>query len=82
MKKYTVQITQYADNQLLPANCNSIAFVNTGTNSVLVSGYQLISGQSLSIDGNANEIDITQYEIIFQAGAGTNLISVIKKLYK
>lgn len=80
MKKYIIDIIQYATNNNLTANCNAITFVNVGTTSCYINKFVLAAGASLSINGNENEIDVTTYSISFTGGTG--ILSVIRKYYK
>ena len=79
MQNYNIEILQYGQNIKLPANCNGIAFTNTGTVNVAVNGYKLIPLQTLSINANFGENDVTQYIIVFDGGVGQ--LTVIKKHY-
>lgn len=80
MRKYFVDIIQYGSNNTIVSNCNSISFVNTGTVNAEVNKYILIPGASLTITGNADEIDTTNYQISFTGGTG--ILTVIRKHYK
>jgi len=79
MQKYTTDIQVYTQNDSVIANCNAITFQNTGTTNVKVLGYTIIPGTSLSISGNAGELDITKYDIIFAANVGD--LTVIRKIF-
>jgi hypothetical protein len=80
MKKFVLDFQQYANNNNIVSECNSITFVNTGTTDVFINKFLLVAGAALAIGGNENEIDTTVYNIYFPAGAGA--LSVIKKYYK
>lgn len=80
MQKFYTEIKNFYSSSYLESDCNSISFVNIGTNPVVVNGLTLQQNQSLNIEGNFNEIDTTQYYISF-SGAGTNNLAVIRKLY-
>ena len=79
IQKYRTEVIQYATNNNLYANCNGISFVNTGTVDVLVNKYTITPGTSLTINGNAGEMDVTQYIINFPNGNGN--LTVIRKFY-
>ena len=66
---------------MVETNCNSIQFVNLGTNDVFINQTaMLIGGQTLNIDGNYNEICRTRFVITFGTG-GFSRCLVIKKTY-
>lgn len=66
---------------VIPADCNSITFLNTGAVNMQINGINIVPGAQLIIDGNAGEIDVTRYRLSFSAGAG-NSCTVIRKIYK
>jgi hypothetical protein len=79
--EYDVNMITYQLNGFVTSNCNSITFINYGTNTcILEGGVQLAQGQSLSIEGNAGEIINKQFLINF-SGSGTNQLVTIKKNY-
>lgn len=80
IQQYYTETRVYYNNGVVPSNCNSIIFVNTGTNPVSVDGLTLQPNQSFAITGNENEINTRSYDISF-SGAGSNGLSVIKKIY-
>lgn len=70
------------------ADCNSITFINTGTSVAQVNGINLKpaivagqNGEQLVSEGNEGEIDKTLYRISF-SGAGSNVVQIIRKVYK
>ena len=76
--KYKIEVMQYNTTRKIAAACNAITFYNSGTITVLVQTIPLVSGATLSIQGNANEIDLTEYQIDF--GTATNgVLTVIRK---
>jgi hypothetical protein len=77
---YRTEFTQYTQNTTITGNCNAITFINTGTIVVQVNQFELAPDAQLTIGGNENEIDVTNYSINFQ-GATNGVISVIKKIY-
>jgi hypothetical protein len=79
IQKYRTEVIQYATNNNLYSNCNGISFVNTGTVDVLVNKYTITPGTSLTINGNAGEMDVTQYIMYFPNGNGN--LTVIRKFY-
>ena len=79
-RKYKIELAQYQQNYNLISNCNNITFINTGAISVQINQFILVAGASLSIGGNANEIDTTVYNISFSGATNGNLI-VIRKIF-
>ena len=68
----------YANNQT-DTNCNSVIFINTGIVNVSVDNITLTPSQSLTIDGNRDEMNIKTYNFQFTAGAGPQLTVVYKR---
>ena len=77
---YTTETKFYYQNATIPSNCNSITFLNLGTNPVNVDGIPLTTNQSIAFSGNVNEINQKNYDISF-SGGGTNQLAVIRKIY-
>ena len=77
---YDVNFITYDTNGFITSNCNSITFINYGSNQVTIESVVLLQNQSLSIDGNAGEIMNKQFLATF-SGAGTNNLVTIKKNY-
>jgi hypothetical protein len=80
MRKFRTEFVQYTSDSTIFSDCNSLAFINNGTIAVTIDKFSLPSGASLSIDGNENEMNTTQYRITFN-GASNGLITVIRKYY-
>lgn len=79
-RKYRVEILQYTVNQRIKGNCNAISFINiSAATDVYVNNHLLIPNDSLSINGNIYEIDVTEYFIDFKT-ATNGIIEVIKKI--
>ena len=79
-RKYKIEISQYQQNYNIISNCNNITFINTGAISVKINQFTLVAGASLSIGGNANEIDTTIYTVSFSGATNGNLI-IIRKIF-
>ena len=77
--KYKIDIQQYTNNQLVISNCNAITFINNGATDVLINNIPLVVGANLSIQGNADELDTTEYNITVGVSTTANVI-VIKKM--
>lgn len=83
MKKYSIQIKTYTKTGLIdsPVNINSITFVNSGAGNVKINeSFILAPGDTLKIEGNENEIDVTKYKLTFETPAGGN-VSVFTKQF-
>lgn len=78
--EFDVNFITYDINGFITTNCNSITFINYGTNQVKIESVILLQNQSFSIDGNAGEIMHKQFLATF-TGAGTNNLVTIKKNY-
>jgi hypothetical protein len=78
--EYDVNFITYDVNGFITTNCNSITFINYGTNQVKIESVILLQNQSLAIDGNAGEIMHKQFLATF-TGAGNNNLVTIKKNY-
>jgi hypothetical protein len=81
-QRYYVDMQQYFTNEKIYSDCNSILFINTGTQAVNIQGVVLQQTQSLEIQGNRGEIDTTQYIISFPTPNNTgNNLTVVRKIY-
>lgn len=80
IRQYTTEARYFYQNTVVPSNCNSITFLNLGTNVATVDGIPLSTNQSIAFTGNENEINIREYNISF-SGAGTNSLAAIRKIY-
>jgi hypothetical protein len=78
--EYDVNFITYDTNGFITSNCNSITFINYGSNQVTIESVVLQQNQSLAIDGNAGEIMHKQFLATF-SGVGTNNLVTIKKNY-
>lgn len=78
VRQYVNQTEVVTKAKVLPANCNSICFINKGTSTALVNGFDLANLQGICFDGDAGECDMTNYNISF-TGGGTNKLFVFRK---
>jgi hypothetical protein len=65
----------------LRADCNSLTVVNTGTSVAIIDGLEIAPGQQYYAPGNEDEYNETRYRLSFD-NTGTNIVLVIRKLYK
>jgi len=81
-KKYIVDFENVgATKNITMVNCNSVQFVNLGTSTVSINkSANLITGQTLNIEGNFDEVCATVFTVSFD-NTGTNNCLVIKKSY-
>jgi hypothetical protein len=81
--QYYIETKFYYQSQNVFSDCNTITFVNLGSNNVLINGFPLTQAQQLSIEGDYMEIDQTQYQIEFSVSISVNNnLAVLRKLYK
>jgi hypothetical protein len=81
--QFYIETKFYYQSQNIYSDCNTITFVNLGSNQVLVNGFPLTQGQQLTIEGNYLEIDQTQYQVEFSLSIDpNNNLAVLRKLYK
>jgi hypothetical protein len=82
LTRYKIELNQYSENIMITSKCNAITFLNVGTTNVLINNITLVPNANLSIQGNANEIDVTEYRLDFgtNTAASGNLVQIIKKL--
>jgi hypothetical protein len=78
----TITETQYVgEATMITSDCIAIAFKRpTGSNPVNVNGYPLADGETLTISQNVGDVDRTQYQIYFSAGAGSDECYVFRTL--
>lgn len=78
----TTEIQYIGEATMLTSDCIAIAFNRpTGSNPVNVNGYPLADGQTLTISQNTGDIDRSQYQLYFGAGAGANECYVFRTLF-
>ena len=79
MRKTRTITEFFGANDFIVSNCISIAFTRpTGANPVYVNGMPIGDGQTFTINQNVGEMDVTNYEIVFGAGAGSNELYVVR----
>lgn len=70
-------------SKVVKSDCVAIEFINdSASNTVLINGIELTAGATLSITNDYPYFDQTQYQVLFQAGAGTNKLTVVKTVLK
>ena len=86
MKKlieYTTETSFYYSNANISSNCNSITFINTGSQAVQVDGITLTTNQSIAFSGNLYEINVRTYVVNFIVNifGETPQLVVVRKIY-
>ena len=81
-QKFYTETKLYFTNFKIGSDCNEIIFINQGTTTLSINDVALVPQQSLVISGWTNEIDTTQYNVLFPTpnNVGNRLV-VIRKLY-
>jgi hypothetical protein len=83
LQKYYIETKVFYESQNIGSECNDITFINSGTTNFTINDVLLLPNQSLRISGNINEIDTTEYTLVFATSINTgNLCTIIRKLYK
>jgi len=59
--KYDVNFTTYDVSGYVTSDCNSILFINYGSNAVQIENVTLQQNQSLQIEGNAGEFTTRRF---------------------
>ena len=78
-QRYTTDTKIFVANNQTDSNCNSIIFINSGSVNVTVDNVLLAPNQSLTIDGNKDEINVKVYNFNFAAGANPQLTVIYKR---
>jgi len=78
-KKYVTETKIYSTSGQTDSMCNSILFINTGSNNVTIDGLTLQPSQSWSIEGNRDEMNIHTYPFAFSSTTGSNLTIIFKR---
>jgi len=73
-------MVQYQESITFIPGSNAITFINNGGSQVFVNNIPLPIGASLSIEGNNDEIDTTQYNLNFGTSTNGNVL-VIQKMF-
>ena len=78
-QRYITETKIFVANSQTDSNCNSIIFINSGSVNVTVDNVVLAPNQTLSIDGNKDEINVKVYEFNFAAGSNPQLTIIFKR---
>jgi len=77
--KYITETKIFSANGQTDSQCNTILFINTGTDAVNIDGLVLQTNQSLEIQGNVNEINIKTYNFLFATSVAPQLTIIFKR---
>lgn len=84
-KFYYITFETFTQGQTtwIPSNCNAITFRNIGTDTVFINNIvPLTQDDFISIPGDIDEMDMTQYDYRFENVAGkTQLLLVVRKTF-
>jgi len=67
--------------QEIASDCNSITIINLGAATAVLNGLEIFSGDQYFAPGNISEFNNTRYRLSF-TGVGTNLVLIIRKIYR
>lgn len=81
MIKFYEYFQLYNTPQEIRSECNSITIINTGTATAILDGLEILPGAQYYAPGNESEFNMTRYRLSF-TGAGTEIVLVIRKIYK
>ncbi len=70
----------YTEGQIITSDCNSITFLNGGTNTMLIDGVPFAPSQSIVFNGNVGEITRQEFTLSF-SGVGNSNCIVYRKTY-
>ena len=80
MQNYKIDILNYKENGSVRSDCSDITFYNSGNSFLTINGaLPLAPGQSISFNGNYNEIDRTIYYYSFVGNSGS--VTIFRKIY-
>jgi hypothetical protein len=83
MKPVQYEFQVLNQSATIKSDCNGVMFINQSTiDTVQVNGTPILPGQTLSLNGNENEIDETIYNITLVAVPDPNTFFIITKFYK
>lgn len=63
------------------SNCNGLLFINLGASVCTVLGYPMQQGQQLAIPCNVGEMDVTNYNVMFDNVSTDKQLLIIRKIY-
>ncbi len=82
-QQYKNDFLNYYTDTAVKSECADITFINQGSTNVTINSALLLRpGNSITLSANAQEIDLTIYNIQFTSVPGlSNQLIVIRKIY-
>jgi hypothetical protein len=77
--QYITETKIFSTNTQTDTNANSVLFINTGADKVVIDGLLLQPSQSWSIEGNVNEILVKVYNFQFLSFNMPSLTVIYKR---
>lgn len=85
LQKYYITFETFGPGQTnaIPSECNAITFRNLGSDTVYINNIvPLIQDDFISLPGDIDELDVSQYFYKFAGAAGkTQLLLVVRKTF-
>jgi len=79
----TTEVTaRYIDSDNVESDCLDLTFYNEGTKTCFINSFPLVTGASKVVSCNNGEILRGKYQITFAAGAGTQSVFVLRRIYQ
>lgn len=78
-QRYITETKIFSSNNQTDSNCNSITFVNTGSDNVIVDNVLLTPNQTFAIDGNRDEMNVKVYNFNFVTNVNPSLTVIFKR---
>lgn len=63
------------------SDCNAVVILNQTAGTIQINGVNILTGDALTLSGQANEQDSTVYNINWLSVADGSIIQVLKKVY-
>jgi hypothetical protein len=76
---YITETKLFAANGQTDSQCNTILFINTGTDAVSIDGLILQTNQSWEVVGNVGEMNIKTYNFLFSTTVSPQLTIIFKR---
>ena len=81
-QRYITETKIFTSDNQTDSNCNSLTFVNTGSDNVIVDNVLLQPNQTFSIDGNRDEMCVKVYNFNFVTTSNPSLTVIFKRYVK
>ena len=80
MKKFKQDFLLLTTNKYVTSECGDITFYNQGTTNCTINGTLVLRPfGSISLNANANELDTTIYQFVFDTNVGQ--LVVVRKIF-